>query len=109
MLIWIGIKSAGPRRRISKGSSGRQLHAARAGHYPRMAATSRMPGWPRPGRCPANIRRPWPGAARPRPVQAPHTRTDPQRGSRETPEHSGTGAHPRRRPADLDKNNLRVP
>jgi len=30
MLIWIGIKGAGPRRRISKGSSGRQLHAARA-------------------------------------------------------------------------------
>jgi len=35
-------------------------------------------------------------------VQAPHTRADPQRGSREAPERSGAGAHPRRRPADLE-------
>jgi hypothetical protein len=50
-----------------------------------MAAISRMAAWPRPGRCPANIRRPWPGAAPP-PVQAPHTRRAPaarKPGSRE--------------------------
>jgi hypothetical protein len=46
---------------------------------------SRMAAWPRPGRCPANIRRPWPGAARPAGAGTAHPRGPAARkpGSRE--------------------------
>jgi hypothetical protein len=119
-----GARGSGDRRRCGRTAGGRgrtQRPARRGGQSPARlppgdarraegpgrflrspAKPDQRPAGSAEGALPANIRRPWPGAACPRPVQASHTRADPQRGSREAGKHSGTGAHPRRRPADLE-------
>jgi hypothetical protein len=77
--------------------------AARAGHYP--AHGRYLPPGRGPGRCPANIRRPWPGAACPRrcrhrtpartrSAEAGKRRSIPARGSSRTTA-SGPGSRPR--------------
>ena len=76
--------------------------AARAGHYP---AHGRYLAHGRPAATPALPREHPPSLARcspPPPGAGTAHPRGPQRGSREAPERSGTGAHLRRRPADLE-------